>query len=322
MNATTQFTITPEEVEASDRFHYEAETQTLNDIFFSKYRVAEDDNGETIFLKKYEKSPLTPAEDTFILDTIKEELIPEYVLPEKKKEFYLPKFAMGLIKEYMDIRPEYRRNKEAEMIKKWWRVDDENSVEGDWYGLYMGSESFNGGADPNWFKDDADRTPWSMLQIRLAVCNEGNLRQGSGVFGEMKFLLWCYKANEKQFNEEKREGISSYNRDVNWRVEKSKMMRNIRWLMDETLTALKNKCRAQGIKGHSGKKKWALVTHMIEYGTDFDIYGEFDYPITNGTDGNQVRASGKNGKDKTTWGKLHPEMVYTLWLNNTRVMKP
>ena len=52
MNATTQITLTHEEVEANNRFHYEAETRALNDLFFSKFRVAKDDDGEVILLKK------------------------------------------------------------------------------------------------------------------------------------------------------------------------------------------------------------------------------------------------------------------------------
>ena len=274
MNATTQITLTHEEVEANNRFHYEAETRALNDLFFSKFRVAKDDDGEVIFIKengaemfdvKYEKSYLTPAEDTFTLDTIKEELIPEYVFTEKKPS-----------------------NKEAEMIKEWWGLYTEEK-DGRTY-WYSKEEHYIpvGGYNRDWLKEDG-KTPWSMLQIRRQVCREGNLKHQANLI-DIREVLKCYKLNEKYWNSAYggRMEMGGWEGNVIGaiRVFQSRMMRKISDRMDETLKDLKDECRRKGISGFSGKKKWALVNHIIEYDTGLDIfdgggeiydYGDYDY---------------------------------------------
>ena len=51
------------------------------------------------------------------------------------------------------------------------------------------------------------------------------------------------------------------------------MMNKIKNMMRcKSLAGLKRECKRKGITGISGKKKWALINHMIEYDTGFDIY--------------------------------------------------
>jgi len=170
------------------------------------------------------------------------------------------------------ITPEKKpSNKEAELIKEWWGIYTEEE-DGKTY-WYSKEEHYIpvGGYNRDWLKEDG-KTPWSMLQIRRQVCREGNLKRQENWCFDIREMLKCYELNEKYWNDRHVLGWEGNDRYGTRRVFQSRMMRKISDLMSESLKDLKDECRRKGISGFSGKKKWALVNHIIEYDTGFDIY--------------------------------------------------
>ena len=187
------------------------------------------------------------------------------------------------------ITPEKKpSNKEAEMINEWWGLYSEEK-DGRTY-WYSKEEQYIpvGGYNRDWLKEDG-KTPWSMLQIRRQVCREGNLKHQAPRWGVSNLIdiregLEYYKLNENDWNN--RHVLGWAGNVIGGRRVQSRMMRKISDRMGESLKDLKDECRRKGISGFSGKKKWALVNHIIEYDTGFDIleegeeiygYGECDY---------------------------------------------
>tara|TARA_R110000744_G_scaffold35241_3_gene81887 strand:- start:29 stop:928 length:900 start_codon:yes stop_codon:yes gene_type:complete len=257
MNVSNKTTISNEEATEADNFHYEVETKALNDLFFSKFRVANDDDGEVIFIKengdemfavKYAKSYLTPAEETYTPNTI-QDIIPDMILSEKKTE--------------------YRRNKEAEMINEWWGIYTKEEDDGTtmWYAK-EGDKIPVGHYSSKWVKEDG-KTAWSMLEMRRHLKTHGNLKRDR-CRCRWREVLEQYKNDEIYFNECAEHTVNWLGNDF---CDTSKMMNKIKNMMRyKSLAGLKRECKRKGITGISGKKKWALINHMIEYDTGFDIY--------------------------------------------------
>ena len=98
--------------------------------------------------------------------------------------------------------------------------------------------------------------------------NYTNLKKVNWVIN-MNMVVCLYKCNEAEFNKYGGKGFNGNQRD---NCEYGYIINKMDEQMNKPLAELKRECRRKGIKGISGKKKWALVNHMIEYDTGFDIY--------------------------------------------------
>ena len=178
-----------------------------------------------------------------------QDIIPDMILSEKKKE--------------------YRRNKEAEMINEWWGIYTKEEDDGTtmWYAK-EGDKIPVGHYSSKWVKEDG-KTAWSMLEMRRHLKTHGNLKRDR-CRCRWREVLEQYKNDEIYFNECAEHTVNWLGNDF---CDTSKMMNKIKNMMRcKSLAGLKRECKRKGITGISGKKKWALINHMIEYDTGFDIY--------------------------------------------------
>ena len=196
MNSFTT-SLTTQETNEATQFHYDAETKALNELFFRKYRVDKDDNGETIFIKS---API-----------------------------HLPTRAFTLIKEYMGITPEYRRNKEAEHITDWW-----------------------------------NKTTYLIERSYTSLLYNYILRQQTKPLN-MRCELRMNQENDRSFNSPLCRHLKKYFSN-NFAI-RTRLLSEFEELgySSTTKSELINYCKENGIKKYSKLNKKALITHIIKY---------------------------------------------------------